>query len=91
MASRTRNGFVASANLDVVKAQPGVRQAALIPERLPETVALAGDTTHQAQWKQKARDEFGLEIAVLSDIPLDKRHRSKVDYVELARRIGRRS
>lgn len=67
---------------------PGVRQAALIPERVPETLALAGDTTHEAQWKQQARDVFGLEIAVLSDIPLDKRHRSKVDYVELARRVG---
>ncbi|WP_119388427.1 AMP-binding protein [Taklimakanibacter lacteus] len=68
---------------------PGVRQAALIPERVPETLALAGDEAHAAQWKQKARDDFGIEIAVVNAIPLDRRHRSKVDYVELARRTAR--
>lgn len=63
----------------------GVRQAALIPEHVPETLALAGDESQASAWKQKARDDFDIEIRVVNDIPLDKRHRSKVDYVALAR------
>ena len=67
---------------------PGVRQAALIPEIVPERLALAGDETQAGIWKRRARDDFDLEITIVSDIPLDKRHRSKVDYVELVRRTG---
>jgi acyl-CoA synthetase (AMP-forming)/AMP-acid ligase II len=66
---------------------PGVRQAALIPERVPETLALAGDEAHAAAWKERARDDFGIEIAVVNAIPMDKRHRSKVDYVALRHAI----
>lgn len=64
---------------------PGVRQAALIPDRLPETLALAGDETQAASWRKRASDDFGIAIKVLNAIPLDKRHRSKVDYVALSR------
>lgn len=67
---------------------PGVRQAALIPERVPETLALAGDEAHAAAWKQKAFDDFGLATRVVNAIPLDRRHRSKVDYVALKRLTG---
>lgn len=67
---------------------PGVRQAALIPERMPEMLALAGDTTHEKLWRRKAQDDFGLTIAVVDAIPLDRRHRSKVDYTALARLAG---
>jgi acyl-CoA synthetase (AMP-forming)/AMP-acid ligase II len=71
---------------------PGVRQAALLPLRLPETLALAGDETQAKHWKERAHNDFGLAIAIVNDIPLDKRHRSKVDYValeQLARDNGR--
>ena len=65
---------------------PGVRQAALIPGRVPEQLAVAGDEGQASLWRRKAQDDFGLEVFVVDAIPLDRRHRSKVDYTALARR-----
>lgn len=64
---------------------PGVRQAALIPASVPETLALAGDSSQAPLWRRKAQDDLGLNVRVVDAIPLDRRHRSKVDYTALAR------
>lgn len=62
---------------------PGVKQAALIPGSDPSCLALAGDEPEAGVWESHAKLFPGLNITKLSFIPLDKRHRSKVDYPAL--------
>jgi len=67
----------------------GVRQAALIPGSDPPTLALAGDARHLTQWTQHAAPFPGLRLLPVDSIPVDRRHRSKVDYPALARETSR--
>jgi acyl-coenzyme A synthetase/AMP-(fatty) acid ligase len=64
---------------------PGVRQVALIPGTDPPLLAVAGDAAKRTLWAAKADGLGGLKIMMLDAIPLDRRHRSKVDYQELKR------
>ena len=59
---------------------PGVRQVALIPGTDPPLLAVAGDAAKRALWAAKAEGLGGLKTMTLDAIPLDRRHRSKVDY-----------
>jgi olefin beta-lactone synthetase len=59
---------------------PGVRQVALVPGETPPVLAIAGDASRQAEWRAKAENLAGLRVLVLDSIPLDRRHRSKIDY-----------
>jgi acyl-CoA synthetase (AMP-forming)/AMP-acid ligase II len=63
---------------------PGVHRTALVPgERA--LLAIEGDRAQAPEWRRKAADFQGLTVIEMA-IPLDRRHRSKVDYVALARR-----
>ena len=64
---------------------PGVRQVALVPGGDPPVLAIAGEAAHKALWAGKAEALGGLKILILDSIPLDRRHRSKIDYAALTR------
>jgi acyl-CoA synthetase (AMP-forming)/AMP-acid ligase II len=64
---------------------PGVRQVALIPGANPPVLAIAGDAAKRTLWAARAEALGGLNVMTLDAIPLDRRHRSKVDYAELKR------
>jgi acyl-coenzyme A synthetase/AMP-(fatty) acid ligase len=68
---------------------PGVRRAALVGIEDRAILAIEGDETHRANWQREA-DAFGdLRVTPVAAIPLDKRHRSKVNYPALRRMLGR--
>jgi olefin beta-lactone synthetase len=67
---------------------PGVRRVALVPGSMPPLLAIEGDAAQAALWRREAARFDGLRV-VDTNVPLDRRHRSKVDYVELERRIGK--
>ena len=58
---------------------PGVQRAALMSGQGDPRLVVQGDATHQNDWAQAAA-VFGIKIVThVSKIPLDRRHRSKVD------------
>lgn len=61
----------------------GVVQAALIPNSTPPTLALIGDEPETDAWKIHAAQFGELKIIKLNTLPMDKRHRSKIDYTAL--------
>jgi acyl-CoA synthetase (AMP-forming)/AMP-acid ligase II len=68
---------------------PGVRRAALVPDAA--LLALEGEEAEAGDWDARA-SALGLAGVVRLDaIPLDRRHRSKVDYTELRRLVSSRA
>ncbi|WP_301750487.1 AMP-binding protein [uncultured Erythrobacter sp.] len=63
---------------------PGVRRAALCPLDGKACLAIEGDTAHLAHWREAAAALGVATVVALKSIPLDRRHRSKVDYARLA-------
>ena len=68
-----------------VQSWPGVRLAALVPGSDPPLLAIEGDGTHMEEWKRLAKGLGDLSVTHVASIPLDRRHRSKIDYAALAR------
>jgi acyl-CoA synthetase (AMP-forming)/AMP-acid ligase II len=66
---------------------PGLARAALAQAGGRLILAVEGDTTHLPDWQARA-GALGLDEVRAVEIPLDRRHRSKVDYPELRRRLG---
>lgn len=66
---------------------PGVLRAALVPGVTP-LLAIEGDVAHARTWRREAEQVAGLRVIEMA-IPLDRRHRSKVDYVKLVQNAGR--
>lgn len=66
---------------------PGLRRAALAEAGGRLLLAVEGDTAHMADWRARA-GVLGLDEVRAIEIPLDRRHRSKVDYPALRRRLG---
>ena len=62
----------------------GVRRAALGVKTGAPVLVIEGDASHLAAWTAKAKD-IGIAHVIHADIPLDQRHRSKVDYTALNR------
>lgn len=63
---------------------PGVRRAALCPLDGKACLAIEGDIVHLAHWQSAAAALGVAKVVALKSIPLDRRHRSKVDYARLA-------
>ena len=61
----------------------GVENVALIPDTTPPCLAITGDASFIDSWKLKAEQLGGIDVRVVSEIPLDKRHHSKIDYTRL--------
>ena len=65
----------------------GVRQAAFFNLDGKARLAISGDDCFQHEWRTNA-ERLGVRVDLLSDIPMDRRHESKVDYRALRRRLG---
>lgn len=68
-----------------VQSWPGVKLAALVPGSDPPLLAIEGDATQMSEWNHLAKSLGDLTVTHVASIPLDRRHRSKIDYAELAR------
>jgi acyl-coenzyme A synthetase/AMP-(fatty) acid ligase len=66
---------------------PGVRRAALSEREGAACLAIEGDHTQLAAWQEAAAALGVAQVVVLAAIPLDRRHRSKVDYARLAKAV----
>ena len=62
---------------------PGVEQAALLPGSDPPVVAIQGREPSTGAWQARADGLGRLQVRPVKQVPLDKRHRSKVDYARL--------
>jgi acyl-coenzyme A synthetase/AMP-(fatty) acid ligase len=67
---------------------PGIRRSALIADAGRAVLAVEGEVSSKPVWEREAQRLGEIEIVVLDAIPLDRRHRSKVDYVALRQRIA---
>ena len=63
---------------------PGVRRAALLPELVPPTIVLDGVEPAPGLWQSQASALGELRV-VNGSVPLDRRHRAKIDYTALRR------
>lgn len=68
---------------------PGVRQASLLTGEGPARLFVAGEGLDRADLAKRAERLGDIGLAVLSAIPMDKRHNAKVDYVRLRAIAGR--
>ncbi|MGP0093915.1 MAG: AMP-binding protein [Xanthobacteraceae bacterium] len=66
---------------------PGVRRAALVAIDQKPLLAIEGDAGALAQWQRQADRFGGLYVVAVKTIPLDRRHRSKVDYPALMQMV----
>lgn len=66
---------------------PGVARAALAEAGGQVILAVEGDRAFLSDWQARA-GELGLDMVRPMAIPLDRRHRSKVDYPALRRRLA---
>jgi acyl-CoA synthetase (AMP-forming)/AMP-acid ligase II len=62
---------------------PGVRRVALLPSTSNPMLAVEGDASCSRQWMRLAEQLGDIHVRLVGRIPLDRRHRSKVDYVAL--------
>lgn len=66
---------------------PGVKRAALANVGGSPVLAIEGNPAEQEHWRTRA-GELGIgEVRLVPAVPLDRRHRSKVDYVALRRML----
>ncbi len=65
------------------RAWPGVRQAALAAVDGRAVLAIAGEKSRLAEWTAAAASLGAVEVRQVGQIPLDRRHGSKVDYPRL--------
>lgn len=68
----------------------GVRRAALVPFEDRAVLAIEGARAHQAEWQELARAIGDITTVWIDAIPLDSRHRSKVDTVALLKKLPSR-
>lgn len=68
---------------------PGVRRAALVAIDGKPLLAIEGDASASTQWQRQADGFGGLQVVAVKTIPLDRRHRSKVDYPALTQMVRR--
>lgn len=69
---------------------PGVKRAALVRADKGALLIIEGDGAEIEVWRRAADTLAGLQVMHVRSIPLDKRHRSKVDYAALRRWIEKR-
>jgi olefin beta-lactone synthetase len=69
---------------------PGVVRCALIGVDERPILVIEGASRHLDEWKSKSQQLGDITIVPVSTIPLDRRHRSKVNYPELRKSISTR-
>ncbi len=68
---------------------PSVNAAALIPHSGKAILAIAGKNGNFKIWQDNAKKLGTIVVVHVKEIPLDKRHRSKVDYASLRKMLDR--
>ncbi|WP_332711949.1 AMP-binding protein [Pelagibacterium mangrovi] len=68
------------------RAWPGVTACALARHKGKPLLAIAGDPAHLPHWQQAA-SRLAVGVVVLEEIPMDRRHASKLDYTRLGAAI----
>jgi len=58
---------------------PGVSSAALAEQEGRAILFIAGDLQNAPEWRRQAAALSGVELALVDEIPMDRRHRSKPD------------
>ncbi len=64
---------------------PGIEQSALVRLNGHPALCIQGDTEYQPTWEKLAREIGVPRVIYVQKIPLDRRHRSKVDRRQLMR------
>ena len=67
---------------------PGVRQAALLAQGSRGTLAISGEGLDHADLKVRAGKLGAIDVVVLREVPMDKRHNSKADYARLKKLLA---
>lgn len=67
---------------------PGVRQAALLAGAGRAKLALSGDGLNKAALQARADVLGAIDVVVLTEVPMDKRHNSKADYAALKKLLA---
>jgi len=67
---------------------PSVRQAALLAGAGRAKLALAGDGLDKTALQARADGLGPIDVVVLAEVPMDKRHNSKADYARLKKLLG---
>lgn len=67
---------------------PGARAAALARVDGRAVLAIEGDRSCEAEWRRRAATLGDVAVTWIDAVPLDRRHRSKVDYARLAAKLG---
>ncbi|MEO1160099.1 MAG: AMP-binding protein, partial [Pseudomonadota bacterium] len=62
---------------------PGLQRSALVAVEGKPVLAVAGDRSHMEDWKRRALRLGIEELRFVDAIPMDNRHRSKVDMAQL--------
>lgn len=75
----------------IVRFWPGVSGCALVPRSNPPVIAIEGREPRGDNWEKWAFENFGAKIAKVKKLPLDRRHRSKIDYVGLEKLLKNHS
>ena len=66
----------------------GVRQAALLAGDARAKLALAGDGLDQSALQRRAAQLGPIDVVLLAEVPMDKRHNSKADYTRLKKMLA---
>mgnify|MGYP003407379183 CR=1 FL=1 len=67
---------------------PGVRQAALLASGSRGTLAVSGEGLNMADLKARAGKLGEIDVVILAEVPMDKRHNSKADYARLKKLLA---
>ena len=67
---------------------PGVRQAALLAEMARAQAGAGGRWARQAAMQARASKLGEIEVVIVRDVPMDKRHNSKADYARLRKMLA---
>jgi acyl-CoA synthetase (AMP-forming)/AMP-acid ligase II len=62
---------------------PGVKRSALVDIRGRAYLAVEGDSEFKSRWQAEADRIGNIRVVPVTAIPLDRRHRSKIDYQAL--------
>ncbi len=81
------NGLYPFAIEVAARSWPGVARAALVGLLGRAVLAVEGDCANLDTWQERSRAFGDLTVIAVSAIPLDRRHRSKVDYATLPRQL----
>jgi olefin beta-lactone synthetase len=67
---------------------PGVAQAALVATSGRPVLAIVGEPSRTYQWQREADRIGDIRVTAVDAIPLDRRHRAKVDYPALRKLLS---